>query len=193
MWKTQPIVQSSAQVPRAALRPNFGAKLGKSKKSEDKVLANDNHDFDLILRPDDPVVVQATRTDDGIDVLVRVVIRNRSTTPLWLDVVGQFKMKLGDRESENLSGGISRPMRKESNQASMLGSLRIYDDLAGKVGSGRISYLFGKSEDTARWILDVDIDFLVLDNPKKKDTQERVAVEIIADRSSYRLRSTEGQ
>lgn len=186
MWRIQEPVSDRLQHTVKQRRTVSAKAKGNIETSVDT-----DHDFDLILRPEDPVMAHGHRTDDGIDVLVRLVIRNRSTTPLWIDVIGQFKMTLGDREGDNPSGGISRPMRKESNQTSQLGALRIFDDLEGKSGNGRISYLFGKTEDSARSILDVDVDFTILETPKTKGTQERVSLEVTANRSSYRIKTDE--
>ncbi len=144
------------------------------------------HDFDLVLLQDNPVRARATRTEDGIDLAIYVTIRNRSRSSLWVDVVGRFVMTFDGRECENPSGGITRPMNPESSHASVLGGLRVYGDIAGKTGNGRISYLFGKTEDDARWVMDVDIDFRILADPTHSNREESVPIEIIADRSAYR-------
>lgn len=161
--------------------------------NKDTILASDRNDFDLILRPEQPVVARAKRTDDGTDLIVRVVLRNRSKRPLWIDVVGRFPMTFDGDESDKLSGGATRPFGPESNIASIFGETRAYHGVAGRIGNGRISYLFGENELHANWVFDVDVDFKILEEPKKNGVEEIIPVEIIANRSAYRPKTDEGQ
>jgi len=156
-------------------------------RSDAEYGVNDTHDLDLILRPQDTVVVDVTCSDDGMDIFARVVIRNRSKAPLWIDVAEQYPLIFNGKTSDNKSGGVSRPMPPESNNASVFGGLRLYETVKDGMGRGRISYRFGRTEDSAKWILDVDISFKILNAPKNKKVQERVSVEIVENNSVYRL------
>jgi len=191
MWREQPAQhrpaapsKRSASWTKMTLRP---------KGNEKSIPFDSDHDFDFILRPEDTFFAEGNRSDDGVDMAVRVVVRNRSKTPLWVDIFEPGTLAVQGKESPNPGGGMSRPFRPESNQPSVFGGMRLYDGMEGKTGTGTMSYLFGQTEESARWILDVDVDFRILGDPKAKGKNERVPVEILANRSRYRPKPVEDE
>ena len=56
-----------------------------------------------------------------------------------------------------------------------------------------MSYSFGKNSNQAEWIFDVDVDFRILEEPTKKGVTESLSLEIVADRSAYRLKPDEAK
>ncbi len=161
----------NSNIALKGLRGIFG------KCENESELAPASHDHALILREGDPLRIEGKRVEDGLDIGVKVAIRNRSRKTLAVSFGGRPELTLGGKSSEHSGGGLTIPFAKESEQTSSFGGMRFYDGVTGLVGVVRIHYKFGETKDNLT-NLNIEVQFQVEGEPSRDGKLEALPLKI---------------
>ncbi len=188
MWRIhEPSSQTMLAAPTPA-RSGSSSLIGLrgifSKREKKREMDTASNDHALILRQDSPLRVEAKRVEDGIDIGVKVAIRNRSRKTLFASFGGKPELTIGGKSSEQPGGGLTIPFAKESEQTSIFGGMRFYDGVADMVGVGRIHYKFGERKDDLT-NLNIEIQFIVEADPSNDGKLQSLPYKIIDIKTEY--------
>lgn len=150
------------------------------------MVRSNRSDFDLIPAP---FVLRGERSDDGIDIHAFIPYRNRSTkaihvTPAFASYILDYKMP------DQMSGGISALIPKESTDSIRFNSVRIYKEQQPVKGVAILALVFGASKESMRSIMAVQYEFNVIAFPESKGREGPIPFELTGQRLEYYVKES---